>query len=311
MISYYTVPGAKAREYNKEEIYMATNLLNRAQVSYTYSGNAGTAVSNQTNTTLLDEFTMDVTKEALTEEVRAGDTAAYVVRVDNTGAGTLLGITVTDDLGAAAGAPAELTYVEGSVEFYVNGDSVEGTATPDADGITFAVAIPLTPGDNLLVVYLARLSETATVPVTNTATVTANTSSTAAAVVTAQASVTITPTVFADITIFKAADKATVMNGDTLTYTFTLMNTGAEAATGVVFTDAFPAEFTVTSVSYTVGDVTTPVSPADYTITAPNTLTMPAEASTLALTVPAATEAGPGVMTITVTGTIAETTIIE
>ena len=93
---------------------MATNLLNRAQISYTYSGNAGTAVSNQTNTTLLDEFTMDVTKEALTEEVRAGDTAAFVVRVDNTGVGTLLGITVTDDLGAEAGVPAELDYVEGS-----------------------------------------------------------------------------------------------------------------------------------------------------------------------------------------------------
>lgn len=290
---------------------MATSLLNRAQVSYTFNGTTGSAVSNQTNTTLLDEFTMDVTKEALVTEVRAGDTAAYIVRVDNTGAGTLLGITVTDDLGAAACGPAELTYVEGSVEFYVNGDSVEGTATPGTDGITFAVATPLAPGDNLIVVYLARLSETAAEPVTNTATVTANTSETAAAVVTAEASATITPTVFADITVFKAADRATVMNGDTLTYTFTLMNTGAEAATGVEFTDAFPAEFTVTGVSYTVGTVTTPVSPADYDITVPNTLTMPADGSTLELTVPAATEAGPGILTITVTGTVSDVTIIE
>ena len=62
---------------------MATNLLNRAQVSYTYNGTAGSAVSNQTNTTLLDQYTMTVTKDALVSEVRAGDTAAYAVRLDH------------------------------------------------------------------------------------------------------------------------------------------------------------------------------------------------------------------------------------
>ena len=290
---------------------MATNLLNRAQISYTDNGTAGSAVSNQTNTTLLDQYTMTVTKEALTNEVRAGDTAAYAVRIENNGAGSIMGITVTDDLGATAGDPAVLSYVDGSVQFYLNGTEIPGTATPDTGGITFAATATLAPGDNLIVMYLAQLADNATTPVTNSVTVTANTSESASAVVTATASTTITPTAYADVTVFKTADKATVMNGDTLTYTFTLMNTGFDAAEGVVFTDAFPAEFTVTSVSYTVDGVTTPVDPSDYDVTVPNTLTLPADGSTLTLSVPAATEAGPGVLTITVIGTISDSVSVE
>ena len=162
----------------------------------------------------------------------------------------------------------------------------------------------LDAGDSLMVIYLAEVDEAAAVPITNTATVTANTAAVEKESVIASASATVTPTAFADISIFKAADTDTVVSGDTLTYTFTLMNTGFDAAEDVVFTDAFPAEFGITGVSYTIDGVTTPVDPADYTVSG-NTLTLPAETSALALGVAPATETGPGMTVITVTGTIA------
>ena len=284
---------------------MATSLLNRAQISYTYGTSEGSAVSNQTNTTLVDQYTMTVVKETLTPEIQAGNNAAFYVLVDNTGIGTLSGFSIEDDLGMMAGAAsAPLSYVENSAVFMKNGEVVTGTASTGAEGVTFATAAELAAGDSLMVIYLAEVDEAAAVPITNTATVTANTTAVEKESVIASASATVTPTAFADISIFKAADTDTVVSGDTLTYTFTLMNTGFDAAEDVVFTDAFPAEFGITGVSYTIDGVTTPVDPADYTVSG-NTLTLPAETSALALGVAPATETGPGMTVITVTGTIA------
>ena len=82
------------------------------------------------------------------------------------------------------------------------------------------------------------------------------------------------------------------------------MNTGSEAAENINFTDALPEQFNVTSVSYTVDGTETPIADTDYTIEAPNTLIIPADGSTLEIDIPAATEEGPGITTITVTGTI-------
>ena len=119
------------------------------------------------------------------------------------------------------------------------------------------------------------------------------------------ASSVITPEVFASVSVFKAADKETVVSGDTLTYTFTLMNVGAQAAESIEFVDDLPPEFTVSSVSYSQNGVTTPIAPGDYSLTPGNTLTIPAAGSALVIGVPEASETGPGTTVITVTGTIA------
>lgn len=289
---------------------MATSLLNRAQISYTFNGSAASAVSNQTNTTLVNQYTMLAAKTTLTPELRAGNNAAYTVRIENNGAGTLSNISAFDNMGMEAGTVyAPLTYVDGSAVFYLNGTAVSGTATVDTDGVNFVANTELAPGDNLLIFYLAELDTAATAPVSNTVTVTASTDATAAAVITGSDTATVTPVTFADVSIFKTADKDTVVDGDTLTYVFTLMNTGFDAAQAVTLTDAFPAEFTVTSISYTIDGVVTPIANTDYTITDPNTLTVPAAGSALTISVPAATEEGPGITTITVNGIIGAVTV--
>ena len=297
---------------------MATRLLNRAQINYTFNGSGASAISNQTTTTLLDQYTMSVTKDTLTPEVKACCNATYVVRVENNGTGTLSDITVRDNLGAGRRrsdhqeserghdqeSEAPLTYVEDSAVFYLNGTEIEGTAQTNRRGVTFETDTPLEPGDNLLIIYVATLDSAQTKPVTNTATVTARTGSASRREITESDTATIRPIACAAVSIFKTADRDTVMSGDTLTYTFTLMNSGFKAADEITLTDEFPEEFTVTSVSYTSNGVTTPVSSDDYTITG-DTLTLPASGSELVIGVPAAKKAGPGITTITITGTVA------
>lgn len=284
---------------------MATNLPNRAQVTYTYGNSQETALSNETNTTLLDEFTMEVTKTAIASGIRSGSNAAYILRIDNSGPGTLYNPTITDDLGnSSVNADPPLKYIEGSAKFYVNGDPAAGTASSSENQIVFSSGAALQPGDNLIVVYAASVDETQAGTITNTITAQANSGSASGALITDTATATITLTPYANISIFKTADKASVVSGDTLTYTFTLMNTGAQAADSISFVDALPSEFTVTSVSYTTNGTTTPIDSTDYSITTPNTLTIPDVGSSLVISVPAATTAGPGITTITVTGTV-------
>lgn len=284
---------------------MATNLPNRAQVTYIYGNSQETALSNETNTTLLDEFTMEVTKTAVASGIRSGSNAAYILRIDNSGPGTLYNPTITDDLGnSSVNADPPLKYIEGSAKFYVNGDPAAGTASSSENQIVFSSGAALQPGDNLIVVYAASVDETQAGTITNTITAQANSGSASGALITDTATATITLTPYANISIFKTADKASVVSGDTLTYTFTLMNTGAQAADSISFVDALPSEFTVTSVSYTTNGTTTPIDSTDYSITTPNTLTIPDVGSSLVISVPAATTAGPGITTITVTGTV-------
>lgn len=285
---------------------MATNLPNRAQITYTYGNAQETALSNETNTTLLDEFTMEVTKTPVASDIRSGSNASYILRIDNNGPGTLYNPTITDDLGDNDGvANAPLRYIDGSAKFYVNGDPATGTASSTANQVVFTSSAVLQPGDNLIVVYAASVDEARLGDITNTTTVQANSGSTSGALITDTATAVITLTPYANVSIFKTADKSSVVSGDTLTYTFTLMNTGAQAADSISFVDALPPEFTVTSVSYTANGTTTPIDSADYSITPPNTLTIPASGSSLVISVPAATVAGPGITTITVTGTVA------
>lgn len=157
----------------------------------------------------------------------------------------------------------------------------------------------------MIVVYAATVAENAENPVVNTVTAQANSGTSTGEIITGTAEETINLSPFASVAFIKTADKETVVAGESLTYTFTLTNTGNTAVDSLVFTDALPPEFTVTSVTYTVDGVTTIISPEDYTITPPNTISIPSEESTVVIGVPASDAEGPGVAIITITGTVA------
>ena len=284
---------------------MATILPNRAQISYSDNGLTATALSNQTNTSLIDQYTMEATKTAVTPAIVPGSAGTYIVRIDNTGSGALYNPSVVDDLGDAVSGAQPLIYVGDSAKFYLNGDPITGTAAPGGTNVTFSATTVLQPGDNLIIVYAATLDPSQSEAVTNTITATANGGSASGAAVTATAEATITPQPYANVAILKAAGQDTVVSGDSLTYTFTLLNTGTGPANSVVLTDVLPSEFSVTSITYDTGSGPVTAAQDDYEVAEPtNTLTFPKGGSAVTLNVPAASDNGPGTVTIEVTGTI-------
>lgn len=283
---------------------MATTFTNKATLTY----NGISAVSNTVTGEIADNLT--VTKSTLTDGYTTGTEKTFVVTMANSGETALTGLTVTNDLGEYAFGETELTpmtYTDGSARYFINGapqSSVTVTAGPP---LTFTgIAVPA--GGNATLLYQAEANEYA--PLGEGASVDNTTTVTGAALM---APATATAEVNADtstlLTLTKALEPATVTAGGTLTYTFTIENTGGAADTtdGIVFNDTFdPA---LTALTVTLDGV--PLPGTSYTYDA-DTGAFAVNAGVI--TVPAATYtqdpvtgvwgAVPGVATLSVSGTV-------
>lgn len=292
---------------------MPTPLNNQASIRYSYNDNAGTgsANSNTVTTNLLDQYTIAATKTPLTATFRPGENITYILRVENSGSGDLYNVTVTDDLGGG-GTNAPLVYQAGSLRAFVDNDPVAVAPTAQAGTLTATLPGPLAAGEAALMVYTAQVRPDAPFglsSITNTASVTANGGSAtgAAVTVTPSPTATVLRAAYADVAIYKEADKQNVTAGEALTYTFTLTNTGNQAAEAVTLTDTLPAGFRVTQVTVSSGGSTAVLPDTGYTMSADNTITIP-NASGTPIQVAAATAAAPGVTVVSVTGTVAAVT---
>ena len=290
---------------------MPTPLNNQASIRYNYSGaGTGTAVSNTVTTNLLDRYTLAATKTPLSSTFSPRENVTYVIRVENNGSGDLYNVTIADDLGGGADTP--LVYNPASLRAYV--DSIPVTISPVVQGgtLTAVLPAPLPAGTAAILVYTAQVRPDVDFilqSITNTVAVTANGGSAAgpAVTVTPSPTATLLRDSYAEVTLYKEADKQSVMAGEPLTYTFTLTNQGNQAADSVTLTDQLPTGFSVTQVSVSAGGATTVLAPGDYTVAADNTITIPSTTGK-AITVPAATVAAPGIATVAITGTVAGVT---
>ena len=257
---------------------------------------------------------LSMTKNAVRGTYLPGDTVTYIISIRNSGTTPFTGLTVTDDLGAyTVGDPAltvvPLTYVDGSVQMYINGDLLSPPTVSGTDPLTFTdIAVPAS--SNLLLVYEATVNAFAPADpdgtILNTATVTGgglSTSITDTAQITAAAE--------ASLTISKSLCPETVTENGQITYTFVIQNSGnteATAADGVVLRDIFDPILDPSSGTYNG----TPVSsPAFYTYdpttgefaTMPGVITVPAAAFSQDPATGIITTT-PGVAVVRVTGTI-------
>ncbi len=280
---------------------MATILENQANISYLYDGitDALAATSNIATTTLADACSVVITKTPLSASFRRGEVVSYAVRVENTGSAALGNVTVTDDLDTGA-----LVYVPDSLIVYVNSDPVTVTPTTTVGTLAFVMPANVQPGDVVIALYSARVNSAADT-VVNTATVTGTGLNAAACALSETATAAISAESYADLAIYKASSAENINSGDTLSYTFTILNSGNSPATDVVLTDDLPDEFTINSVTVTTAGATTSYSAAEYNVdTTTNTITLP-NTTGAQITVPAATVQGPGVTTVVITGIVA------
>lgn len=278
------------------------------QATLTYNGTSTN--SNIAFGEILDVLT--VTKTPVEQTYSQGDTVTYTVALRNTGGTALNGLTVTDDLGGydfSGNTVYPLTYVEGSILYYVDG-VLQPTPTVTAGPPLTITGINLPANGDAVIVYQAIANGFANPEiggvVTNTVTVTGDGLS---APITATA--TVDAETGAELTISKSITPAQVVDNDRVTYTFVIQNTGNEAVTATddaVTSDTFNPILTDLVVSFNG----TPLAEGtDYTYNAATGLFTTLNG---AITVPAATYTvdpttgeyilTPGIATLTVTGTI-------
>ena len=278
---------------------------NRASLSYNNTvTNSNVVVGNVVET-------LEITKRAVVSTYALGDSITYVVTVVNSGAVAYNTLTLTDNLGAYSSAPTliPLTYVEGSLLFYVdgvlqptpvvttgNGLVVTGFNIPAGGSATFVYQVnansfaPLDVGSGI--VNLAELTgDSITEPLT--------------------ASATVTPDARPRLSISKSLSPATVSENGELTYTFVIQNVGntpAVATDNVGITDQFNPILTdllvtFNDVTWTEGTNYTYLETTGIFATVPGQMTIPAATYTQdAITGEWIVE--PGVSVLTVTGTV-------
>ncbi len=279
---------------------------NRAQLTYN-----GLVVSSNVAVGEILEV-LSATKTAVTTEYSAGDDITYVVSVVNTGNTPFTGITVSDDLGAyTVGAETfyPLTYVDGSVRFYVNGVLQSPPAATSTQPLLFS-GITVPADGNVILIYEAEANGFAPLGVgdtiVNTATVDGAGIQTPITV-----SETVSPSEEANLTVTKSIEPIPVVENGTVTYRMLIQNygnTAVVATDNAVITDVFDPVLSDISVTFD-GVVWTEGVNYNYDEATGVFTTVPGQ-----ITVPAATferdaQTGavvttPGVATLVITGTI-------
>ncbi len=284
---------------------MAT-FFNQATLSY----NGNTVNSNIVTGELVEVIT--ATKTALTDDYTTGDIVSYAVSIINSGTTDFRGLEITDNLGAYTfneTTLVPLTYVDGSVRYFINGDLTAAPTVTAGPPLTISgVTVPA--GGNAIIVYSARVNSFAPLgegsAITNTVTVTGGGLSSD---ITAEA--TVPAVTEASLTITKTLNPTTVTDNGELTYTFIIQNTGAQAVTttdDASITDTFDPIIDITDVTFD-GALWTEGTNYTYDETTGVFTTLPGQ-----IVVPAATYAqdpttgtyiiNPGTVTLTVTGTV-------
>ena len=222
---------------------------NQATISY----NNTIRNSNIVAGNLLEVLT--ASKMAVHDTYTLGDNITYVVTVTNSGNLAYNDITVSDNLGAyttQSGTFVPLTYVDGTVNYYINGvlqPTPTVTATPS--GLT-ASGISLPADGAVMLIYEASVNNTAPMAIGDNIVNTVTIYGTGIAEpITATES--ITPNESADLTISKSLCPSTVTENGQITYTFVIQNTGNTATVAtdnVIVTDTFNPVLNNISVTY-------------------------------------------------------------
>lgn len=284
---------------------MAT-FFNQATLSY----NGNTVNSNIVTGELVE--VISATKTALTDDYTTGDIVSYAVSIINSGTTDFRGLEITDNLGAYTfneTTLVPLTYVDGSVRYFINGDLTAAPTVTAGPPLTIS-GITVPAGGNAIIIYSARVNSFAPLgegsAITNTVTVTGGGLSSD---ITAEA--TVPAVTEASLTITKTLNPTTVTDNGELTYTFIIQNTGAQAVTAAddaSITDTFDPIIDITGVTLD-GTAWTEGTNYTYDETTGVFTTLPGQ-----IVVPAATYAqdpttgtyiiNPGTVTLTVTGTV-------
>ena len=284
---------------------MAT-FYNKATLTY----NNGSTDSNIVTGELAE--VLSATKTALETDYDTDRPVTYLVSIVNSGATAVTGLTATDNLGEytfGTGNLTPLTYVDGSLRYYVNGALQPAPTVTVTEPLT-VTGISVPANGNALLIYKAYPNGFAPLgtdaEVTNTATI-----SGASLPNDILATATVAHADDPDLSITKTLSPETVTENSEITYTFVIQNRGAaaaDAAENVAISDTFNPVLNNITVTLDNAVLT---EGTDYTYdettgvfrTVAGRITVPAAAFTSDATT-GAWNSTPGVAVLKVTGTI-------
>lgn len=277
----------------------------------TLSYGGGSVSSNVVTGEIRQSLTL--TKDALLPTYGAGDTVTYVINIVNSGSTSFTGLTFTDNLGeygslTSSGEIYPLTYTAGSIKYYVNGNRQNIPTVTSTQPLT-VTGITVPAGGNTALIYETSVNNFAPLDasgrITNIATLTGT------GITTPNTAIeTIAAAMSADLAITKELSPAVVEENGTVTYTFTIRNSGntaADASAAVALCDTFDPALDNITVTYNGAAVPTSgfFSYSEQTgvfTTAAGQITVPA--ATYSTAADGSTTVIPGTAVVTVTGTI-------
>lgn len=278
---------------------------NQAQLSY----NNSVTSSNIAVGEIVE--VLSATKTAVIDTYTQNDNITYIISIINSGSIPLTGLTVTDNLGSYAFGENQtlvpLTYVDGSVRYYVGG-VLQTAPTATAGPPLTITGINVPAGGNAIIIYETTANGYAPLAIDSSITNEAVISGSGITPVTVTE--TVTSVSIANLAITKSISPVPVTENGQLTYTFYIQNTGntaADAAANIIVTDTFDP--ILTNLAVTLDGSTLPAASYTYDETTGVFATVAG-----AITVPAATYTqdetdgriliSPGVTTLVVTGTV-------
>ena len=167
----------------------------------------------------------------------AGSKLSYIVSVSNGGPSSANGVVLTDTL------PADVTFDLAAPS--------QGSRSQASGAVTCDLGVIGTGGSATVVVFVTPLAAAVGSSVINVASVAANETDSNSTNNTAALGTMVNPT--ADIAVTTMDSPASVVVGNTLTYTVTVTNVGPSQATGVVLANTLPIDVNIESVAPSQG----------------------------------------------------------
>lgn len=205
------------------------------QAALNYNGNV--INSNIVTGRVVDALT--VTKTSVTDNYNRGETLTYVVNLGNTGSTELMGIQISDTLGAYTfneNTVYPLNYRDGDIKLFVDG-VLQATPTVASSSPLTVTGITVPANSVATLVYRVDVNDYAP-PAAGSEIVNTVTATGAGLAEAVSAQESVTASALPLLNIEKALSPETVSANDTLTYTFTVRNFGTTAVS--------PADVTVT-----------------------------------------------------------------
>lgn len=248
---------------------MATIISNQANATYSFEGSNQVmrASSNIANTTLLDDYNIEISLSPHNLNFSNNENLTYSLLIRNNGIKEIEGLNISIQ------SDSQTTYKEGSSKLYSDG-IIKDLPPTNTEPLSFYISDTLLPGSTFLLIFSITTSTDIpqdTLYLTTTSNVNITSRQTSE---NEQASATLPRLMSASLNITKSSSKQTIQNNEPYYYTINIENTGLTNANNVTITDTLPEGFNLETITISTNNGSRILNIDEYSLS-DRTLTVP------------------------------------